>query len=503
MTTPPSKTFWIHRVATTAWVKSRKATAGRWRRRRRACLSNEKRNPRNLPRRRRRDKDRLSLFLPHDLLLQTVRPFAPAPTFTDAQTPLAEPSYVTYVMQPMCRLIGNKRALIDFIEDTVWHVRGLCDSHKLGTLPSKITILDAFAGSTVVSRMLAAHATKLYSNDFENYAHIFGQCYLEHPEKKGVSLEHVKALALAANAAADDSVLEMKKQLGEGKKQVKMGIMATHYAPADSESIKEGERCFFTHENAVRIDAIRHFIAEKCSEAETPYLLAPLLVQCSIRANTTGVFNAFMKKDGIGCWGGRTETSGDRRRIIDALVIPEVEFNPHKGCDVKCFKEDANKLIPNKIHISEPELDLIYVDSPYNQHSYGSNYGVLNIVADNRMPKKVTANSGIPVDWQRSAYYKKNEAAIAMKDLLKKATVKAKYVLISFSDEGHIDSDGWDEILQPYWSEVFQKDHRSTMGTRNYEKRGKSTVVEVLYLVWAKNKGLPGPRHAGECLAPC
>jgi hypothetical protein len=68
-----------------------------------------------------------------------------------------------------------------------------------------------------------------------------------------------------------------------------------------------------------------------------------------------------MKKDGIGCWGGRTETSGDRRRIIDALVIPEVEFNPHKGCDVKCFKEDANKLIPNKIHISEPELDLIYV----------------------------------------------------------------------------------------------------------------------------------------------
>jgi adenine-specific DNA methylase len=90
-----------------------------------------------------------------------------------------------------------------------------------------------------------------------------------------------------------------------------------------------------------------------------------------------------------------------------------------------------------------------------------------------------------------------------MKDLLKKATVKAKYVLISFSDEGHIDSDGWDEILQPYWSEVFQKDHRSTMGTRNYEKRGKSTVVEVLYLVWAKNKGLPGPRHAGECLAPC
>jgi adenine-specific DNA-methyltransferase len=363
----------------------------------------------------------------------------------------------------MCRLIGNKRNLIDFIETVVVDVR-----ERLGG--GKLRILDAFAGSSVVSRMLAAHSLELYSNDFEHYAHLFGKCFLEHPAPEVAA--RVSMLVHQANAYADVNT--------------EAGIIANNYAPGDTNDIQQHERCFYTRENALRIDAVRRFIHENCSAEEAPYLLAPLLVQCSIRANTTGVFNAFMKKDGVGCWGGRTEASGDRRRVMDALVLPEPVFNPHLGSLVKCFCRDANTLIPEL-----PELDLIYVDSPYNQHSYGSNYGLLNIIAKNAMPERVTENSGIPCDWQRSAYYKKKEAAAAMSDLLNKATARASYVLISFSDEGHIDSDTWTKILKPYHSTVYQKDHRSTMGTRNYAKRGKSTVVELLYLVWAKNKGLP------------
>ena len=35
-----------------------------------------------------------------------------------------------------------------------------------------------------------------------------------------------------------------------------------------------------------------------------------------------------------------------------------------------------------------PPLDLVYLDPPYNQHPYGSNYFMLNLLVDYRAPLK-------------------------------------------------------------------------------------------------------------------
>jgi adenine-specific DNA-methyltransferase len=267
-----------------------------------------------------------------------------------------------------------------------------------------------------------------------------------------------------------------------------VGIITHNYAPADTDNIQRGERAFFTRENAMRVDAARAR-AELAPEWARPYLLAPLLVQCSIQANTQGIFNAFCKeKNGVGKWYAE-------KLARTPLVVSTPVFNPHDDCaDVRCTKEDANALLHRLLNAGGdmPALDLIYVDSPYNQHSYGSNYGVLNILADNRMPANVSANSGIPSDWQRSPYYKKATIAAAMRDLLDAGTRLARYVLISFSDEGHLKADDWVALLAPYTTEIFRKeDHRSTLGSRNPAKRGKTTVVELLYLVTRRNGAAP------------
>ena len=44
------------------------------------------------------------------------------------------------------------------------------------------------------------------------------------------------------------------------------GIICKLYAPKDSKSIKEGERCFYTRENALIIDTLRKYISEKVEE---------------------------------------------------------------------------------------------------------------------------------------------------------------------------------------------------------------------------------------------
>ena len=40
-------------------------------------------------------------------------------------------------------------------------------------------------------------------------------------------------------------------------------------------------------------------------------------------------------------------------------------------------------------------LDLVYLDPPYNQHPYGSNYFMLNVIANNQTTK-ISKVSGIP-----------------------------------------------------------------------------------------------------------
>jgi adenine-specific DNA-methyltransferase len=59
-----------------------------------------------------------------------------------------------YVYQPMITYIGNKRKLIDKIEEVVKRL-------------NPQTCVDTFSGSGVVSRMLLGHSKKLYVNDLE------------------------------------------------------------------------------------------------------------------------------------------------------------------------------------------------------------------------------------------------------------------------------------------------------------------------------------------------
>ena len=67
--------------------------------------------------------------------------------------------------------IGNKRALLPFIEEAVNLVK-----RRLGK--ARITTFDGFAGSGIVSRMLKSHSSLLISNDIEDHSVVTCRCYL-------------------------------------------------------------------------------------------------------------------------------------------------------------------------------------------------------------------------------------------------------------------------------------------------------------------------------------
>ena len=91
-------------------------------------------------------------------------------------------------------------------------------------------------------------------------------------------------------------------------------------------------------------------------------------------------------------------------------------------------------------------LDLAYIDPPYNQHPYGSNYFMLNLLVHYKRPHKISRVSGIPSDWRRSGYNVRAKSLPLLEELLHK--IDARFILISFNNEGFISPDEMRAMLQ-------------------------------------------------------
>lgn len=362
-----------------------------------------------------------------------------------------------FVNQTMLTCIGNKRRLIKNIINVV-------DDVKEELKKEKLNMMDAFTGSTVVARALSSHANELHVNDLENYSYMMAKCYLEKPTKK--------------NMLKIKSHIDKMNKLAENGPFVEDGIIGSLYAPKDTENIKEGERCFYTAENGKIIDTLRKYIEDEVEDELKKYCIVPLLNKASIHTNTGGVFKGFYKDNNIGKFGGKKETNLSRIKGEIRLDMPYWNENKYK---VKCYKEDINELI----HKMKDDLDLIYLDPPYNQHPYGSNYFMLNVIAKNECPSALSRVSGIPKDWNKSNYNYYEKALESMKELLNTSVKKSKYVLLSYNNEGIIKEKDWEEILKDYDVKKYEIRYNAYRASRNLKGRNDK-VIERMYLIKLK-----------------
>lgn len=145
-------------------------------------------------------------------------------------------------------------------------------------------------------------------------------------------------------------------------------------------------------------------------------------------------------------------------------------------CELDVRQEDANVLAE-----SVEGVDLTYVDPPYNQHPYGSNYFMLNLLLKYERPSEISRISGIPTDWQRSGYNVRSKAMPLLRDLLEK--VDSTYLLISFSNEGFINPEEMIDLLNGIGEvQVFESQYNAFRGCRNFDGRSIH-VTEQLFLV--------------------
>lgn len=392
-------------------------------------------------------------------------------------TPTTEnPEYLT---SQLITYIGNKRALLDFIGEGVGIVQ-----KELGK--EKLDCLDIFAGSGIVSRFLKQYASSITVNDLENYACIISRCYLAN--KSEIDLEKLQKLYKELQA---DIESEVEKYAGQtpsaGTKENLPGFISELYSPADENDIQKSDRCFYTKYNANYLDLARQIIDRRVPAEYRDFFIAPLLSEASIHANTAGIFKGFYKnsKTGVGQFGGNGKNA--LSRITGKVQLKFPVFSNYE-CKSRVFSQNANELVLNKelynFGVSgRDSFDLAYFDPPYNQHPYGSNYFMLNLLADYKRPdtKRISRVSGIPRDWNRSAYNKKKKVAAVFSELVK--NVRAKYVLISFNSEGFISKDEMIELLSACGQvRVLESEYNAFRGSRNLSGR-EIHVKEYLFLV--------------------
>ncbi|SIQ53642.1 adenine-specific DNA-methyltransferase [Alkalispirochaeta americana] len=355
--------------------------------------------------------------------------------------------------------IGNKRALLPLIDQAVQEI--LC---RLGR-PS-LAGADLFSGSGIVARYLKKVCHRLIANDLEHYSEVINRCYLTNRSDLDESLLNERYRELTSQLAAD-----------ERRGLLREGFIARNYAPADDENIRAGERVFYTRRNACFLDTARYYI-EGLEKELQPFFLGPLLAAASVHANTAGVFKGFYKdkRTGLGRFGGAGEDALTRIRGDIQLRYPC--FSPWEG-SWSVFREDANDLAPRLAQ--EDVLDLVYLDPPYNQHPYGSNYFMLNLIARYQEPREVSPVSGIPPDWNRSDYNSRRRVAGAFEELLR--SLRTRFILVSFNSEGFLSREDILGVLQELGSvDLFETPYAVFRGSRNLRSR-PGRVKEFLFLL--------------------
>ena len=359
-----------------------------------------------------------------------------------------------FVLQPMITYIGNKRKLVPWIVEVIEETVG---SHSL-------RIFDGFAGSGVVSRALMPFCSELHTNDMEYYSYVLLRCFLETP-----SLEQMVRI--------DKCFEEMDILCQNMDKNDVTGFISRLYSPKNTDNPAADERVFYTRENALIIDTLLKYISGVDTDLKN-YLLGPLLIKASINVNTAGVFRGFYKKDGIGHFGGTGENALER---ILAPIQPVKPIWSKSACKSFCYNSDINNLI---LTFENNTFDLIYLDPPYNEHPYGSNYFMLNLIARGQEPTEYSKVSGIPKLWNKSAFNGRGSAYDTMLDLLRNCLKKAKYTLISYNNEGLITDDNWTTIFAELGCSVkkYEKEYDTYHGSRNLADRNKK-VVEIMYLL--------------------
>lgn len=335
------------------------------------------------------------------------------------------------------RYIGGKSQLLIDIQKVI------------DSIPSKIhTILDIFAGTGVVSEHFKKRGYEVISNDFLYFSYILQKCHIGIDRTPDFSKLKGDPIELLNNIDIITPNFEINNC-----------FIYNNYSLANS------QRMYFQENNALKIDLIRMTIEQwynekKIDEDGYYYLLTSLIEAIPYVANITGVYAAYLK-----FWDKRT---------FNPLILkkPELVIGKENGI---VMNYDYSIAINQK-------CDLLYADPPYNSREYLPNYHILETIARYDYPDIHGVTGMRDYANQKSDFCKKAKVEDAFEKMIRDCN--AKYILISYNNEGLLTTDKLTKICEKYAVPgSFKLYEYAYRRYRNKKSNNSTGLKEQLYLL--------------------
>ncbi len=304
-------------------------------------------------------------------------------SFADPGPPLSDHAGDRLVI----KYLGSKRTLLPGILDAV----RACAPLRAGG--SGAAVLDLFSGTSRVGHALKRAGYRVISNDHNAYAATLARCYVQSDSQD--VLRDAEALVRELNALPGSA-----------------GYFTETFCVRSR---------FIQPFNGERIDAIREAIARKSLEPELESVLLVSLMEAADRVDsTTGVQMAYLKS-----WAPRSFNPLELR-VPD--VLPRARSGKGRAHQLDALEAAAR---------FGRAADVVYIDPPYNQHSYLGNYHVWESLVRWDKPEVYgTACKRVDCRQRRSAFNSRPGALGALGDVLRAA--QAPTIILSLNDEGYV-----------------------------------------------------------------
>jgi adenine-specific DNA-methyltransferase len=277
------------------------------------------------------------------------------------------------------KYLGSKRRLVPHLVAII------------SAVPGARTVLDLFTGTTRVAQGLKAAGFTVTANDIASYSAVLAEAFIATDAGR---------LSPARRARLEATIAELDALPGE------RGYVTATFCE---------EARYFQPMNGMRIDAIRAALDRlDVTASERAILMTSLLLAADKVDSTTGLQMAYLKQ-----WAPRS---------AKPLVLKLPALLSGTG---RALQEDA------RICVSRPDAyDVAYLDPPYNQHSYFSNYHVWEtLVRGDAPPAYGIARKREDCRTTKSPFNQRSEAWNALREVV--MGVQAKHLVLSFSDEGY------------------------------------------------------------------
>ena len=336
------------------------------------------------------------------------------------------------------RYIGGKSLLLETIFEVI-------SENCIGAK----SLLDIFSGSGVVGQYFAQKGYEVASNDFLYFSYVIARGTIGITSKPRFSKLKIKDVFSYLN----DLKIEDTSFLLEDC------FIYNNYSPSAI-----CNRMYFQNDNAIKIDIIRMQVEDwkkngLLNDDEYYYLLAALINAVPYVANITGTFGAYLKY-----W--------DKRTFNKLRLLP---YSLEDSKMISCVNEEYAKALKIK-------TDILYADPPYNSREYLPNYHVLETIARYDSPQIKGLTGMRNYDHQKSPFCRKNKVEEAFQVLIR--DTGAKYILISYNNEGLISTEALTELCRRYAVDdsfrLYEYDYRRY---KNKIPNNKEGLKEQLYFL--------------------